>query len=232
MGLESARRALKVVTVSEFSRAELVTLAGLQPDQVVVIRGGVAGRFGPSADHQRVTSKYGLQRPYVLTVGTADQRKNLSVLDESARRLEELGMELVWAGAARRHIRDTPPPKSVRRLGYVSEEDLPGLYAGAEAFVLPSLYEGFGLPCIEAMACGTPVVASDQAALPETCGDAALLVDPRDPQEVAEAVVRMATDAALQAHMRARGLQHAADISWERTSREIDALLAGLAGSR
>lgn len=232
VGLECARRALRVVTVSEFSRAELVALAGLDPDRVVVIRGGVDARFSPSADHERVASRYGLDRPYVLTVGTADRRKNLSVLDETARRLDGIGMQLVWAGAARQHIRATPALDSLRALGYVTEPDLPGLYAGARAFVLPSLYEGFGLPCIEAMACGTPVVASDRAGLPEACGDAALLVDPREPRAVAEAVLRAVTDLALRADMRTKGRQHTADASWERTSRELDALLVSLADSR
>ena len=101
------------------------------------------------------------------------------------------------------------------------DEQLPGLYAGAQCFVLPSLYEGFGLPCIEAMACGTPVVASSAGALPETCGDAALLVDPDDPSAIADAVARAIGDERL----RAAGLRRAAQFSWDRTTREVDALL-------
>jgi glycosyltransferase involved in cell wall biosynthesis len=109
----------------------------------------------------------------------------------------------------------------VRELGHVPDEHLPGLYAGALAFVLPSLYEGFGLTCLEAMACGTPVVAADAGALPETCGGAAILVDPHDPVAIADAVDRAAGDERLGA----AGVARAAAFSWERTAREVDALL-------
>jgi glycosyltransferase involved in cell wall biosynthesis len=110
----------------------------------------------------------------------------------------------------------------VRWLGHVPDEDLPGLYAGARCFVLPSLYEGFGLPCLEAMACGTPVVASNAGALPDTCGGAALLVDPSDPTAIADAVERAIGDDRL----RAAGLVRAGMFSWDRAAREIDALLS------
>ncbi len=227
-GTASARRALRVVTVSEFSRNELVAIGGLDPDKVVVIHGGVDGRFRPDADAAQAARTYGLHQPYVLTVATDDARKNLAVLGDAAAQLRDAGIELVWAGASRRHIAGAASLDGVRPLGYVSDPDLPGLYAGARAFVLPSRYEGFGLTCLEAMACGTPVVAADRAALPETCGGAALLVEPDDPAAVAQAVVRAATDEELRARLRDAGLRRAAETTWERTAGETDSLLMSL----
>lgn len=228
-GMACARRALKVVTVSQFSRQELIELAGLHPESVVVIHGGVDARFVPAVDSEPVAARYGLSRPYALTVGTDDRRKNLPALVATAHRLGELGIELVWAGESRSYIGRGAPIDGLRSIGYVDDDDLPGLYAGASAFVLPSLYEGFGLPCLEAMACGTPVVAANRAALPETCGAAALLVDPEDHREIAEAVVRVVTDDQLRARLRAAGLERSAHMTWDHAAAKTDALLHQLA---
>jgi glycosyltransferase involved in cell wall biosynthesis len=170
-------------------------------------------------------------RPYVLTVATRIARKNLGALDRTAKALAEHGIDLVAAGSGRGYMRagaDDP----VRALGYVPEEHLPGLYAGARAFVLPSLYEGFGLTCLEAMACGTPVVASNRGALPDTCGDAALLVDPDDAGALAEAVTTAATDDGTRTRLSAAGRERAARFSWDRTARETDAALARALSAR
>jgi glycosyltransferase involved in cell wall biosynthesis len=207
-----ARRARLVITVSEFSRRELRELLGVD---AAVVPGGVDERFTPEAAPM-------FDRPYVLTVASRTARKNLGALEETARRLGARGIEVVAAGGERPQFRDDGGASAVRSLGHVPDEQLPGLYAGAECFVLPSLYEGFGLPCLEAMACGTPVVASNAGALPETCGDAAQLVDPRDPSAIADAVERAIGDERL----RAAGLNRAAQFSWDRTAREIDALLS------
>ncbi len=228
-GIAVARRAQRIVTVSEFSRRELTELAGLDPERIVVIHGGVDQRFSPDAGSDRLAEALGLTRPYVLTVGSEDPRKNLDSLSRISARLRDTGLELVWAGGSLGHIPSNGSSNGIRRLGYVADQDLPALYAGARAFVLPSHYEGFGLPCLEAMACGTPVVAANRAALPETCGDAALLVDPDDPDEVATAVISAATDEATRTRLRSAGLRRAADNGWDRTARETDALLTSLA---
>ena len=217
------RRARHVVTVSEFSCSELVELAGADPARIAVVSGGVDHRrLRPNVDPTPAHVALGLTRPYVLTVASRLARKNLAVLETAARALHERGIELVAAGGARPQFAADGRPGAVRLLGVVPEEMLPALYAGAEAFVLPSLHEGFGLPVVEAMACGVPVVASDRGALPETCGDAALLVDPTDPHAVAEAI-----DAAIgNERLAAAGIARAAAFSWERTTQNVDIVIS------
>ena len=227
IGLTAARRARAVVTVSEFSRRELVELGGLDPDRLTVIGGGVDARFTPG-DRDEAAAALGLHRPYVLTIATDDPRKNLDALVPCAAALAQRGIELVWAGDSRPQFARTAPLTGLRTLGYVPDERLPGLYRGATAFVLPSRYEGFGLTCLEAMACGTPVVAADRAALPEVCGDAALLVDPDDPRAITRAVLSVCEDTARAARLRAAGIKRARLYSWERAAAACDALMSAV----
>lgn len=211
-----ARRARRVVTVSEFSRRELAELLGVE---AAVVPGGVDARFRPDADPEPARAALGLTRPYVLTVASRTARKNLAALDVTAQRLAEEGIDLVAAGGDRPQFRGEAVP--ARALGHVPDAHLPGLYAGARAFVLPSLHEGFGLTCLEAMACGTPVVAARAGALPETCADAARYADPRDGHDIATQVLAALDDDRL----RAAGPARARAFSWERTLRELDPLL-------
>ena len=214
-----ARRARIVITVSDFSKRELAELLHVDAH---VVPGGVDGRFNPQADPEPAKAALGLTRPYVLTVASRTTRKNLASLDATARRLGNEGIDLVAAGGERPQFRDDGATGGgPRALGHVPDAHLPGLYAGASAFVLPSWHEGFGLTCIEAMACGTPVVAARAGALPETCADAARYADPGDPEDIATQVQQAMGDDAL----RAAGPRHAAQYTWERTARELDALL-------
>jgi glycosyltransferase involved in cell wall biosynthesis len=217
-----ARRAQRVVTVSEFSRHELAELLGVDAD---VVAGGVDERFSPAADPAPARRALGLARPYVLTVASHTARKNLAALVPAARALAR-DVDVVVAGGHRPQFAREGGLEGLRLLGPVDDAHLPGLYAGAEAFALPSLYEGFGLPCIEAMASGTPVVASHAGALPETCGDAALLVDPASPGEVAEAVLSVLRSPEVAERLRGAGLARARGFTWARTAARIDDMLA------
>ncbi|HEX6025568.1 MAG TPA: glycosyltransferase family 1 protein [Solirubrobacter sp.] len=210
-----ARRARRVITVSEFSRAELAELLGVDAH---VVPGGVDPRFAPRDDDAP------RDRPYVLTVASHTARKNLSALVPAAQALAREGVDLLVAGGHRPQFAAEANLAPLKLLGHVPDDDLPALYAGAEAFVLPSVYEGFGLPVLEAMASGTPVVAANTTALPETCGGAAWLVEP-EPEALRDALTRLLADDAERARLRELGLERARQFTWERTAREVDEIV-------
>ena len=231
-----ARTAACVIVPSRFSAGELATLAGVPPNRIEVVPGGVDEQFRPDADPEPARRALGLEGPYVLAVGGMGERKNLRALEPVAHDLRSRGIALVAAGVRRPHHTHSDDLQGVRGLGYVAEELLPGLYAGARAFVLPSLHEGFGLTVVEAMRAGVPVASSDRGALPEACGGAALLFDPEDPRAVADAVLRAVDDEAERERLRAAGLARARSLTWERAAAAVDEILnrvsQGVPGAR
>ena len=162
----------------------------------------------------------------MLTVASHTARKNLSALVPAAQALAREGVDLLVAGGHRPQFAAEANLTGLTLLGHVPDDELPGLYAGAEAFVLPSVYEGFGLPVLEAMASGTPVVAANTTALPETCGGAARLVDP-EAEALRDALTQLLGDDDERARLRALGLERAREFTWERTAREVDAIVRG-----
>ena len=200
---------------------------------------GCDPRFQPVADKAALKSvrrRLKLDDAYILHVGTIEPRKNLSTLVRAYARLRRehrLTPELVLAGEPGwmyqptvRLVEELGLRNSVHFIGRVPAAELPAVYSAADLLVFPSLYEGFGLPPLEAMTCGTPVVASNVSSLPEVVGDAGLLVDPRDETALAEAMFRALTDTDLRQQMRERGLQRAKGFSWERCARETLAVYA------
>ena len=223
-----ARRAEAIVTGSEFSKAELVELLGVPGSKVHVIAGGVDQRFSPAADAEQARAKLSLSSPYVLCVASRTARKNLGSLEPAARLLAADGIELVVAGGDRPQFSEQTRASTVRSLGYVDENLLAGLYAGASAFVLPSLHEGFGLTALEAMASGVPTVLAAAGALPEVAADGALYANPHDPLEIAAQIIAAIGNEQLAA----AGVARAAQFSWDRTALLLDQLVGELVASK
>jgi len=238
------RRADRIITVSYNSKRDLVDYFGIAPARVEVIYNGVAGRFRsdlPRAERDRVAAKYGLPRPYLLFLGGEKPHKNVrNVLRAfaEARRARALPHALVLAGPMPKNrsrvealIAALDLGQRVVRPGVVPEEDLPGLFAGAEAFLYPTLYEGFGLPVAEAMACGVPVLTSSTSALQEIAGGYAYLVDPMDVDAIARGIVDLATDPGRRAEFAELGRRRAADFSWDHAAEQTLKVYADALGA-
>jgi glycosyltransferase involved in cell wall biosynthesis len=237
--LWSARVATRVIADSEATRRDLVRHARVDPDRVDVVPLGVDARFGRpplGADARPDSPPRAGEGEYFLFVGTRQPRKNLPRLlrayAAARRRAPMPELRVVGAGGGPTYAgRDLALPSGARLLGYVPDDRLPALYAGASAVLLPSLYEGFGLPLLEGMASGVAVLGGANSSMPEIVGDAGLLVDAEDERAIEDALVRLATDPALRADLGARGLARARQFTWRRTAEATLAVLERAARS-
>ncbi|MFQ5605421.1 MAG: glycosyltransferase family 4 protein, partial [bacterium] len=227
------QKAVQVIAVSEQVRSELLTEFHLPVKKVQAIPEAAAPEFGVRPQRRlidRIRKKLGLTQPYILSVSTLEPRKNLLRLLEAFNLFKQasgLPHKLVltgkpgWLKTADRIVRQsTEEVSDLVCTGYVDQADMPALYAGAELFLFPSLYEGFGLPPLEALACGTPVIASDIPVLREVCGQAALFVDPREPSLWRDAILKLLHDDGLRQRLQVRGRQRAREFSWEKTAQK------------
>jgi glycosyltransferase involved in cell wall biosynthesis len=225
------RRAGAIITVSEASKRDMVAYYGLDPARITVIHEAASPEFVPAPAGQvdRARQRYGLPERFALVVGTIEPRKNLVRLLEAMQRLRDQGLvvPLVVVGSKGwlydelfRKLEGMALCRDVYFPGYVPSADLPLLYNAATLVAMPSVYEGFGLPILEAMACGTPVVSSNASCLPEIGGPAARYFDPYDTGAMAEAVRAVWTGAELREEMRAQGLVQAARFSWARAAEQ------------
>lgn len=232
-----ASQAVRVITVSEHSAKDIRELYGLPKDRIAVIPHGVSGEFRPDHEEGRVStlrSRYRLSaEEYILFMGGAEPRKNhISLFEAYASKpdlrkshsLVVVGNPVHRLGSIMETARTLGISDRVVSTGMVNTGDLRVLYSNASLFVFPSRYEGFGLPVLESMACGTPVITSNTTSLPEVAGDAAVLVNPHDVDQLAEAIVRVLGDPALRETLRSRGLERARQFTWERSARETIAI--------
>ena len=229
----ASKVARRVIAISETTKADLIAKLGIDPGKIVVVPLAVDGHFRPCLPEEifRVRQNLSLPEKYLLCLGTNKPHKNLETLIRAFAQIAKKSaygeMKLVIAGPW--DDRYPQPKRVVERLGLknrvlfvdrVEEADLPALYGGAALFAFPSLYEGFGLPVLEAMACGTPVVCSHISTLSQLAEEAAIFVNPGNPEDLGSAMDRVLRGPALQQRMRQRGLQRASGYTWERTARE------------
>jgi glycosyltransferase involved in cell wall biosynthesis len=236
----ATHRAARVITVSEASKRDILRYFRVPESRIDVIYNAIDDRFWqqPATEEiERVRERYRLDAPFVLYAGNIKPHKNLERLIEAFHLLRQnpamhgvqlliIGDEISKYATLRRAVHRHKLHKHVRFFGFVSDQTLAALYRLADAFVFPSLYEGFGLPPLEAMASGCPVIVSNVSSLPEVVGDAALMIDPYEPSAIADAMERVLTDAALRADLRRRGLARAREFSWERSIARVREIYA------
>jgi glycosyltransferase involved in cell wall biosynthesis len=229
----TARKAAQILTLSEFSRQDIVDTYSIAPDRVSVTPAAAASDFKPIEDEtelRKIREAYGIERDYILSVSSIQPRKNLIRLIEAYSCLRGLRPEgklpqLVLVGkrgwldnetfrAAQRHSANN----DIAFTGYVAERDLPALYSGATCFIYPSFFEGFGLPVLEAMQCGVPVIAGNRTSIPEVVGEAGLLFDPFDTNSLVQALTRMLDNPEYRAALRIQGLERAREFDWKQTA--------------
>jgi len=235
-------RADRIITNSEYTKADILRFYSIPEERIDTVPLGVEVPVRPREEEEIQTAllRYGIRAPYLLHVGRIERKKNLCrTLEAFARVRKQL------ASRARIVLSGTPTPggddvfEAIERLdlseavlltGYVRKEDLPALYAGAMVFLFPSLYEGYGMPILEAMTCGTPVLTSNVTSLPEVAGDAAIQVNPLDVEAIAQGILRLVGDSELREEYIRKGLERVKAFTWERTARETLAVYEKVLG--
>ena len=231
-----ARRASLIIAPSEWTKQEIIKYLGTRPEKIRVVYEAARDKMmaWPSSKYQSIIDRHQIRQPYLLYVGTIEPRKNLLTL---IRAYDELlkttphRPQLVLCGGRGwldnevfKLVTDLKLEDQVRFTGYVDDTDLPGLYSAAEIFIYPSLYEGFGLPPLESMACGTPVITSNVSSLPEVVGKAGLMHDPNDYRALTANIAKMLGDRSTYEHFSCAGLEQASHFSWDRAARETQAI--------
>lgn len=215
--------ACRIVTVSEFSKKELVHYCNVNKNKIRVVSEGWQHIQQTEADLD-VFRKHNISpKKYILAVSSLNPNKNFQGIVKAIEHLGDIGADIIIAGGTNPKIfssSNNALPNNVKYIGYVTDEELKALYEGSIGFVYPSFYEGFGLPPLEAMACGCPVIVSNVASLPEVCGDAALYVDPYSPEDIAKKIKLLLSDDKLREELKRKGLERAKLFSWEKCAQE------------
>lgn len=222
----SALRAKKILTVSEFSKKEIVNWLNCESEKVVVTYNGIDEKFKVIEKNDKlrdIKEKYGLPKKFILYIGNLKPHKNVANLIKAIKKIDQK-VTLVINGKSneslKKIIMENHVENKVKFIGYVDDNDLPILYNLAELFIYPSLYEGFGLPPLEAMACGCPVITSNTSSLPEVVGDAGIMVNPYNVEEIARAIDLVLSNENLRKEMIEKGLKQAQKFSWRKTAEE------------
>ncbi len=228
------KHAVKIIVPSQFTKGELVKIYKAKPEKITVIPLSYnAKAYYPITDQikiEQTLSRYQIKKPYLLYVGRLEEKKNISFLIDIFKNLSLVGknnLSLVLVGGrgygyqkVQKKIGKYNLRNKIIQLDWIDENDLPCLYSGAEVFVFPSLYEGFGIPLLEAMACGIPIVASRTASIPEIAGDAILLADPNNMQDFVQQIKNILNDKSLKEKLRQKGLERAKNFNWRKCSQE------------
>ena len=242
----SIQRADAIITVSEHSKSDLMKYHQVEANKISIVNPGIDYSFferGQNIDEEmkkRMCEKYGLPRKYILYLGTLEPRKNIGCIIDAYELLPEktkseyklvIAGRVGWkANAILEKIKNTPSADNLIRVGYVDEEDKPYIYGMSSVFVFPSLYEGFGMPVVEAMACGTAVVTANNSSLPEAGGEAALYSDARDAKGIAENLLHVLLDKTVRDERVAKGIQHAQKFSWKTSAERTMSVYQNLLG--
>jgi glycosyltransferase involved in cell wall biosynthesis len=223
-----------LITDSEFSRSEMISRLGIDPDKVTVCYPGVDENYFITEVDEKIVHKYSRGYPYILFVGTLEPRKNVESILEALREIKVPEVKLILVGKEgwgieniRNKVKELHLDQAVYFSGYVPEEDLPHLYRGAEVFVYPSLYEGFGIPVLEAMAAGAPVVTSNAASLPEIARGSAILIPPCDIRAISEVILGILKNREMSGELREKGVNKAREFTWERCAKGALAVYRG-----